>query len=186
MNYLAKAILTPLVVSMSVTPLFAAKDTDIVQRFQEADANKDGLITHQEVMITVEKKFSEFDKNGDRYLELSELPKVMSFPGMAQKRLERRLEKRMDKIAEHSGREEADVRAHIEERIKKKRSRLVFVARLDRDGDERISVEEFASRKIRHFKKADKNGDGSVTLQELEDMGLRLRDRKGRHSKVRG
>ncbi|MEX0300696.1 MAG: hypothetical protein AB3N28_16595, partial [Kordiimonas sp.] len=54
-------------------------------------------------------------------------------------------------------------------------SRLTYVARLDKDGDERVSVDEFAGRKIKRFKQADQNGDGSVTLQELEEASDKMR-----------
>lgn len=147
----------------------------IQQRFIEADSNKDGVVTHAEMMLQVEKRFNVFDKNRDGYLVLQELPKIMPIPEHKKERMKKHKEKMKQRMAGRGhempeGMPEA-MPAEMEERFgaRGKPTRLRFVAKLDRDGDERVSLEEFARKAARKFKRGDVNGDGSITLAELEE-----------------
>lgn len=133
------------------------------QMFEQLDANKNGVVTHAEFMQHSAARFSEFDADADGFLTLQELPETMPLPPVAQKRMERRQE-RMQKRMEHQG-VDADI-AEIDETPERAR-RLRFMARLDKNGDERLSVEEFAAPPLKRFKFADVNGDGQVTESEL-------------------
>ncbi len=134
------------------------------ERFKEADRDGNGVITHEEMMAAVKVKFDAFDKNGDGFLTLSELPKEMPMP----EHMEKRLEKRMEKMAERAEKAGRDF-DEDEFEGKFKPTRLRFVAKHDRDGDEQVSLEEFSSRAVHMFKRADANGDGEVTKTEMED-----------------
>ncbi|TNE65226.1 MAG: hypothetical protein EP335_05920 [Alphaproteobacteria bacterium] len=142
----------------------AAADDKPRDMFADLDTNKDGVITHEEAMAKVRAKFAEFDKNKDGYLELAELPKEMPVPERMEKRMEK-MKERMEERAERRG-EEFDPE-DLERRGKP--TRIQFIARHDRDGDERVSLEEFADRAIGHFKRADINGDGKVTKEEANE-----------------
>lgn len=164
MNYLPKALMVSLLVGFVSSGSSASIKDGMLERFNLADSNQDGLVTHDEMMVTIQKKFSEFDANGDGFLELKELPKEMPVSNMMQKRMK----KRLNKMGKKHDADETQMREHMEKRFKKKHSRINYVARHDMDGDERVSVEEFAGRKIKHFKRMDRNGDGNVTLAEVE------------------
>lgn len=140
------------------------------ERFNNADTNKDGTVTHGEMMAQVQIKFNEFDKNRDGFIELQELPEELPVPERMQERMQKRRAMKQERMAErgHEMQEgQGDAEAHHEDRAK--RTRIKFMAKLDRDGDERITVEEFSRKAARHFKRGDVNGDGSVTLAELEE-----------------
>ncbi|WP_262690478.1 EF-hand domain-containing protein [Kordiimonas aestuarii] len=139
---------------------------DRSERFKEADTNSNGVVTHDEMLSAVKVKFDQFDKDGDGYLTLSELPKEMPVPEGMEKRMEKHLE-RMAKRAEKAGRDFDE--DQFEGRYKPTRMR--FIVKLDRDNDERVSLEEFSSRAVHMFKRADENGDGEVTRTEMEDAG---------------
>ncbi|NVJ98462.1 MAG: EF-hand domain-containing protein [Alphaproteobacteria bacterium] len=155
------------------------KDEFLEKRFKEADLNGNGVITHEEMMQGVQKKFAKFDKNGDGYLTLAELPKEMPVPDHVQERMKKRME-RMKERAEEAERdfdpEDMPPMGH-----KGKPSRLHFVAKHDKDGDERVSLEEFARKAVKHFKRGDINGDGEVTLDEAKEA-MEHRH-KGKHGK---
>tara|TARA_R110002096_G_scaffold295347_1_gene489821 strand:+ start:211 stop:756 length:546 start_codon:yes stop_codon:yes gene_type:complete len=170
MNYLPKALMASFLIGVASIGSFASIKGGMLEQFKLADGNRDGLVTHDEMMVMIQKKFNEFDKNGDGFLELNELPKEMPVSDMMQKRMGKRLKKMAKR---HDG-NEIQLRDHIEERFKVKHSRINYVARHDADGDERVSVEEFAGRKIKHFKRADQNGDGNVTLAELDETSKKM------------
>ncbi|WP_417451727.1 EF-hand domain-containing protein [Kordiimonas sp.] len=134
------------------------------ERFKEADTNNNGVITHDEMMAAVKVKFDQFDKDGDGYLALAELPKEMPLPEGMEKRMQKHKD-RMTERAEKSGRKFDDDR--FEERFKP--TRMAFIVKHDRDNDERVSLEEFASRAVHMFKRADGNGDGEVSKAEMEN-----------------
>ncbi len=136
---------------------------DKMKRFEEADTNKDGVVSHDEMMAGVKVRFAEFDKNGDGFIELSELPKEMPVPEHMQERMDKHLERMKEKGKEISPEKLERMQNH-------KPSRIKFLSRHDKDGDEKISVEEFSSRMVKHFKHADANGDGNVTKEEIESM----------------
>ncbi len=181
MKYVLKGLAVSLLVGVASTASSASIKEGMIERFNKADSNKDGQVTHEEMMSTIHKKFGEFDKNNDGYLELTELPKEMPVPRMMKEPMQEHLKK----MAKRSGKDEAEIQERIEARFKKKQSRLTYVARLDKDGDERVSVDEFAGRKIQRFKRADQDGDGSVTLEELEEASAKMRRHHGKMKKKR-
>lgn len=52
-------------------------------------------------------------------------------------------------------------------------SRLSFIGRLDKDGDERVSEAEFLRPGERRFRRIDSNGDGRITADERPNRGAR-------------
>ena len=133
----------------------------IQERFQKTDTDKNGIISHDEMIAGASEKFQEFDQNNDGYIELSELPKEMSVPDHRRERIEKRLQKRQ----EHA---EARGESFEAKRLIRQPTRLKFVARMDQDNDERLSLEEFAAPAIKRFKHSDMNGDGEVTIEEAK------------------
>lgn len=178
-------------IAISATALFAtgvlAADNmkeRMEQRFKELDRNGNGIITHAEMMANVQEKFAEFDKNRDGFLTLAELPKEMPVPEHVRERMEKRAERMQERMAERG--EEFDPgdlpppRGPRGGRFDGKPTRLHFVAKHDRDGDERVSVEEFAVKALRHFKRMDVNGDGEVTKSETIEAAKEHRMKRGK------
>lgn len=145
------------------------------ERFEELDSNGNGVVTHEELMAAVKARFDMFDKNDDGVLTLEELPKDMPVPEHAGKRFEKRME-RMAERAEKEGRDMDE--GELQSRFKP--SRMQFIAKHDHDGDEQVSFEEFSSRAVAMFKRADGNGDGEITKTEMEEAA------KYRHFGKRG
>ncbi|MCJ9429196.1 EF-hand domain-containing protein [Kordiimonas marina] len=133
--------------------------------FKLMDTNNDGVITHDELMAHVQAKFASFDKNKDGFLVLDELPKEMPMPqGM------KRGKKRFHKGDRPSPCQDGDCPMGAEGRPPMKApTRMQFMARFDRNGDEKVSLEEFAEPAVRHFKRMDLNGDGKVTKDEAQE-----------------
>ncbi len=155
------------------------------EAFQQLDLNGNGVVTHDELMQEARKNFAEFDLDGNGTILLSELPDKMPLPPRA----ERRLAKMKDKVhsREQSGkRDEArrGPRISPEDRAEKMRpTRLKFMARMDKNGDEQLNVEEFSVPIIKRFKRADVNGDGDVTTAELEQTLEQRRHKRRRDMK---
>ena len=179
MKYLTKTILIAVFAGVLSPVAMSSPDNGMhgkemkekmLERFNAADADKNGVITHAEMMAKVSEKFGEFDKNKDGFLELEELPKIMP---MREKHM------RMKHMGKHHENADPEKMAKKKEKMKKrwakKHTRIKFIAKLDKDGDERVSLEEFARKKVEHFKRGDENGDGSVTLAEMEAAGKHMR-----------
>jgi len=140
--------------------------------FGNADANNDGAVTEAEMTAALRAHFDQFDTNKDGKIVLSELPQEMPMPeGMAEKMAERKA-----RMVEKVGQEKADKMA---EKMKERKAptRMDFIARHDANGDEAVTFEEFAKRPLKHFKKADENGDGTVTAAEKEAAMAKMRER---------
>lgn len=181
MRNLTKGIVLTMIAGALTTAASAGLKDHVAERFKALDGNRDGVVTHEEMMAEVHKKFGEFDKNRDGFLELSELPEQMPVP----EKVAKRMEKRMEKMAKRHPEAAEEMKERMEDRFNRRRTRINFIAKLDRDGDEKVSVEEFVSRKIKRFKKVDGNGDGSVTLAEAEEAASKMAHRKHRKSKKR-
>ncbi|MFC3050753.1 EF-hand domain-containing protein [Kordiimonas pumila] len=152
---------------------------DKMEMFTKADKNADGVVTHAEMMASVQMKFAEFDKNKDGSIVLSELPEKMPVPEGMEKRL-----------AEKKAKLEKEGKEISEEKLKKweerRPTRVQFLARMDDNKDEKISLTEFAEPLVRHFKRADINGDGSITKAEAEEAGKhRGKDHHGKKGDMR-
>lgn len=170
--------------AQAAAPGKAALKERMEKRFEEVDTNRNGIITHEEMMANVREKFAELDTNRDGFLTLQELPKEMPIPDHMKERMEKRVERMAEKARENGVEfDEDDMPDHFGKHGKP--TRLNFMAKHDKDGDERVSVDEFARKAVRMFKHADLNGDGSVTKAEAgEAMKKRFgKHRKGRHSK---
>ncbi|MFC4349857.1 EF-hand domain-containing protein [Kordiimonas lipolytica] len=154
------------------------------ERFNDLDSNKNGVVSHAEMMAKAQEKFAEFDKNSDGYLTLEELPKEMPIPEHARERMKKRAERmkeRMDERGEDFEPDDMpDPSGPRHGRFEGKPTRLHFIAKHDRDGDERISLEEFAAKPVGHFKRMDVNGDGEVTKAELLEAAKARRMKKGK------
>ena len=162
-----------------------------MERFKEADLNKDGLVAHGEVMKRVKEKFDSLDTNGDGFLELTELPKEMPMPQPMLKHIEGRKAKMKTRMAER-GKEDGEMSKRMRSGMEGKSkehgnlSRLKFVAKLDRDGDEKVSLDEFSVRALKRFKRHDLDGDGNISVAEMEKtskhkmMKKRHKDKKHR------
>ena len=135
------------------------------ERFLALDVNNNGEVSHDELMQQAASRFAEFDQDGNGILLLEELPLKMPVPPHAEQRMER-MKARMgaNNIPDAGGRS-------LEERFHDRQpTRMKFMARMDRDGNEQLTVEEFAAPMIKRYKRADINGDGTVTQAELEEM----------------
>lgn len=150
------------------------------ERFLALDVNNNGEVSHDELMQQAVSRFAEFDQDGNGILLLEELPLKMPVPPQAQRRLERMKER----FEARGHAEEGPV--PLEERFRDRQpTRMKFMARMDRDGNEQLTVEEFAAPLIKRYKRADINGDGTVTQAELEEMLERgPRERRGRAKRM--
>lgn len=148
------------------------------ERFYALDTNNSGAVSHDELMAQAAKHFAEYDQDGNGILLLDELPLKMPLPPRAHHRIER-----LEKRAERRGGEEG--RAVVAEKVRDKQpSRMKFMARVDRDENEQLDLEEFATPMIKRYKQADINGDGTVTEAEFDESlerGPRGRRGHGRH-----
>jgi len=150
----------------------AAADDNAPQKpgkmFAMMDTNNDGVVTHDELMAHVQAKFNSFDKNKDGYLVLSELPKEMPMP-MHRKHGMKRFHKGDGAGPKQDGSMGTGPMGSDARPPMKAPTRMQFMARFDRNGDEKVSVDEFAAPAIRHFKVMDLNGDGKVTKDEAQE-----------------
>ena len=151
------------------------------ERFQTIDQNQDGVLSHDELMAQAQTKFAEFDQDGNGIILLEELPVKMPLPGRAQRRIERMQEK-----MESRGATDEQL-SRLEERAEERRpTRVKFMARFDQDENEQLDVEEFAAPMIKRYKRADINGDGSVTQSEFDEaLDRGMRKHRGERSRRR-
>ncbi len=162
------------------------------EHMAKVDTNGDGAISQSEMMAKAKEKFSGFDKNGDGFIELAELPKEMKMPD----HMKMRMKKHKEKMEKHKGdhgdamSEGKDKKMHGKMKHKMKMggkpSRMKFIAMLDKDGDERVSFEEFSAKPMKHFKKMDADGNGSVTPEEMAQMKDKMKSKMKNHHKGKG
>lgn len=135
-------------------------------RFDELDLNADGTVSHDELMVEIRSRFDALDVDGNGFLELQELPKEMPMTAHGERRMER-MKKRMERHAEKRDKPPRMSAEELDERMRP--TRLKFMARFDKNGDEKVDINEFGSPMFKRHKHADLNGDGSVTKAELEE-----------------
>ncbi len=150
-----------------------------LETFHAHDADSNGIVTHEELMRFSALKFNKFDVNRDGLIALSELPKRMPLSKHQKERLERFARYRPERNPENNKEQNGET-GLSESDGRFQSTRLKFVARLDRDNDEQLSLEEFLSRFIRHFKRNDIDGNGEVTLSEVQEA---FKKRSNRHRK---
>ncbi len=167
--------LSSVAASMSIYSASAGDEKAV----QGADTNGDGVLTNAEVMTVATAKFDALDKNGDGTLTLSELPKQMPMGEMRAKRIAKMKEHRAN-----NPEKAAEFKARREESRMRRQSRMAFIARIDANGDEQVSREEFMAPVERRFAHADADGDGEVTAEERKKAHKKMRKhRKKRHQK---
>ncbi len=137
------------------------------QRFQAFDLNGDGSVSYDELMTDAGKKFAGFDQDGNGILILDELPLEMPVPEHVSAR-RAHMKSRMEDRRRGA---QPDNDQHFAEAREERRgpSRMKFMARFDKDYNEQLNVEEFAAPLIKMHKRADINGDGSVTEAEFDE-----------------
>ena len=165
---LKRAVHVLILSTAAAVPAVAAQTSgpdggEMQNRFFQADTNGDGVVSHDEMLTRAQDRFAEWDADGNGFLALEELPREM--PGMGKRRMR------------HHASGEGDGE------VKRKPTRMRFMARLDNDGDELLSVDEFTAPMIKRFKRADADGDGAVTQAEFDEAKetMRRRFRRGRH-----
>ncbi len=135
--------------------------------FRQLDVNNDQVVTHDELMLEAQKKFVEFDQNNNGAITLGELPEKMPLSPRAERRIAH-MKDRAD-ARQQAGAQRRGPRMPPDERAEKMRStRIKFMARMDKNGDEQVNLEEFAAPLVNRFKRGDINGDGEVTTAEFE------------------
>lgn len=146
--------------------------------FKQLDVNNDQIVTHEEMMQEARRKFAAFDQNKNGVITLGELPEKMPLPPRA----ERRIAKMKDRAEARQQDGEPRRGRHMspEERAEKMRpTRIKFMARMDKNGDEQVSLEEFVVPMVKRFKRGDIDGDGEITAAEFE-QSLKQRHHKRR------
>ncbi|WND02445.1 EF-hand domain-containing protein [Temperatibacter marinus] len=200
MNKKIKTLTVGVILSVSVTGLSGLTADDhkmkrkemrkkmlehIETSFAKRDLNGDGSISHAEMMEQVSHNFSKIDVNKDGKIVLEELPqdlsKLRQMIGAGEMNpLRKRLQAKREEM-QHE-------KQHAEKKLKKKPTRMGMIARMDRDGDEAISLEEFSKRAVKRFKRADRNGDGLVSLKETKKAlkkGVKTMRKKNKKKRAR-
>lgn len=147
------------------------------ERFLALDTNNSGAVSHDELMAQAAKRFAEYDRDGNGILLLDELPLKMPVPPRMQQRIER-MKDRAERRGSEAGRNAIEARVYD-----RQPTRMKFMAHVDRDENEQLDLEEFATPLIKRYKHADINGDGTVTESEFDEAlerGPRKRRGHGR------
>lgn len=122
---------------------FSASADDRTQRFKASDLNGDGYIDAAENTKFILSSFARVDSNGDGFQDKQEIFED--------------LRKRMDGVPEGKGKLPPSMMLVVDNAIKVK----------DRDGDGRVSLEEYKLDAESRFKELDANGDGKLSLDEM-------------------
>ena len=123
------------------------------KRFEKMDLNGDGFITQEEFNEFRKIRFLEIDANNDGYLSKAELAE--------------RIKKWKSK---HSGFKRRKIGRHLKGKAEKRFSKA------DKNGDRKISREEFGDMTKTRFNKADINKDGKITIAELKTHRKALKE----------
>lgn len=169
--------------------------------FKKQDLNRDGVVSHAEMTKKVEEAFLALDKNKDKMVDYNELPEKMEelaalLHGKEEAKLRAEMRQKMkdmhsQKVKKHQDMKKPDdkngegmkrhkVMKHRE--MKMPENRIDFIKFLDRNKDEKISMDEFMQPAIRRFKRADINGDGGITFDEMKQG---MDNHMKRHMKVK-
>jgi len=123
------------------------------QIFQRLDKNGDGKLTKDELPPRMAERFSKADADGDGAITREELKAAA-----------------------------AKMREHVAGPRRELPSPEAIIKRLDKNGDGKLEKSELPERFADHLGKADADGDGVITLEELKTAREKLieRMRKGR------
>ena len=157
---------------------------EMMSKFMEADTNGDSVVDHGEFMARMKDRFAQFDQNGDGTIVLDELPAMMPTPEHMKARAKKYKKKLKDKKKDLSPEQKAKLKAHMKKY--QGMTRIEYMARHDWDKNEQISMEEFSAKGVKHFKKADKNGDGAVTMAELKKAYRHHHKKHKKHKSGKG
>ncbi|GEM_PF-2214617 len=116
---------------------------DQAQRFKTADLNGDGYLDAAENAQFIAAAFSRADLNKDGFLDRDEIFED--------------LRSRLNGVPEGTASLPPSMMLVVDNAIKVK----------DKDGDGKVSLEEFKLDAAKRFKKLDVDGDGRLTLQEM-------------------
>lgn len=143
--------------------------------FERMDRNEDGKVTLSETQSHAAARFDSMDLNMDGFLTKEELEEAH------QARKQKMQEKRADKSEKPNkeGRPELTDEQKAEHHKKRSQRKEKMFERSDKDGDGKISREEFLAQGSQHFSKMDTNGDGVVTKEELGEKKKHSKKRKG-------
>lgn len=129
--------------------------------FQKMDKNGDGKITTEEVTALSDEHFNRLDTNGDGVVTREE--SEAAHQKMREEFAKRHAEKKQKRAPE--GKEKRE-RTH---RGPAQGPRGDFFAKLDKDGDGKITREESRQAALERFQKFDLNQDGVVTKEEMRE-----------------
>jgi len=154
---------------------FAALADSAPRMFAQFDTDQDGRIAEAEVRAVTEAKFAALDTNGDKMLTLEELPQEMPVDPFVAERGARKAKQ----IAKRAARNGIDV---DEEQIRQRMAptRMKFMARMDKNGDEQVSFDEFSARAFRMFERVDSNADKYIDQAEADAAREKMQKRRKR------
>lgn len=140
-------------------PVHKGAGRDMRHMMQGADANKDGVITREEVSAAKKARFATIDTNGDGALSIDEM-KVHHDEVMA-KRETKMKEKMSEKMAGMKEKKQSRMNEHF--------------AKMDKDGDGTLTFDEFGHAGEKDmFARMDSNGDGRITEDERKAGGKKI------------
>lgn len=154
-----KTILTALAITVAVgglgiaTSVAAHARQGNAQSFEQFDADGNGAITAAEMEAFAQAKFDTSDLNSDGFLDMDELQ---------QQFMARQSERMGDKMGERA---EGRTPPPLEMMVGR------MMDRLDANDDGMLGPDEMSSQRNGDlFAKADTDGDGSITLEEWDNM----------------
>ena len=151
-------------------PMHKDGGAGMMHMMHDADANKDGVITREEVASAKKARFAMIDADGDGAISKVEM-KVHHEEMMA---------KRDTKMAEHKEK----MAEHMEKMKAGKESKMSdHFAKMDKDGDGAVKFDEFGhSGEKDMFARLDADGDGRITEEERKAGGKHKRMKKMKKS----
>jgi Ca2+-binding EF-hand superfamily protein len=158
----------------------------LIERF---DTDGDGSLAVTELPERMQKRFEKVDADGDGFVSADELTTAFeSRQGNGERNGEGKGKaKGKGKGKEKDERGGLDKRERGEgEKGKRSMDPTKLLQRMDKDGDEKISLEEAPDRFKKNFSKMDANADGFVELAELKTAMETMRQKRGEKSQSKG
>jgi Ca2+-binding EF-hand superfamily protein len=118
----------------------------------------------------IQHMFEKFDTNKDGVLTKTELPE--------------RMQRHFDKVDKDDNGSLTKDEVMLAQKERKEKRLTEVMMRFDTDSDGKVSEAEVVAFATEKFKKADKNGDGSLTKDEIMKMGTMMRSgghHRGKH-----